>query len=393
MAKSNRIATNRNNTENWVKMASLLVQIDGTGGVQGVPFCVWGPPAAAKSAKLKAIGRVLGKKVKVFLGSSAEPTDLAIPVPDLERGTVRRLVQSWAKDLKEEGGILFLDEASSSPPAMQAALMSVTHDRMMGDEDISNVAVVMAANPVDIAAGGNEIALPMLNRMLHMFVQTPPAKEVGQYLSGEFAGNDTDSQLKVPVLDPDRYKRELFRVGVIQQAFLSRKSGVFEVDLKGIVPSIEPAFPSPRSWELGMRAFAAGVAVDDVELATEMLACAVGDGVAGEFSAFRTAVDLPDTEALLDGRIKWTPDPARADRTMTVLLGVAAEAIRRMKETDIERAWDLLTVVGDAKDLAIPAAENLTTIRTAQFKGKKVPKMGPVEARVKIAIGQYMVRE
>ena len=99
MAKANRIATNRNNTENWVKMASLLVQIDGTGGVQGVPFCVWGPPAAAKSAKLKAIGRVLGKKVKVFLGSSAEPTDLAIPVPDLERGTVRRLVQSWAKDL------------------------------------------------------------------------------------------------------------------------------------------------------------------------------------------------------------------------------------------------------------------------------------------------------
>ena len=62
--------------------------------------------------------------------------------------------------LAEAGrGLLFLDELSTAPPAVQAALLRVVLERVVGDLTLPDeVAVVAAANPPDQAADGWDLS-------------------------------------------------------------------------------------------------------------------------------------------------------------------------------------------------------------------------------------------
>ena len=97
------------------------------------PTLIWGPPGVGKTQYVEGLGRALGLPVEVVIASIREPSDFG-GLPILENGGVRLAPPAWACRLEEAGaGILFIDEISTAPPAVQAALLRVVLDRVVGE--------------------------------------------------------------------------------------------------------------------------------------------------------------------------------------------------------------------------------------------------------------------
>jgi MoxR-like ATPase len=128
----------------------------------GVPVLIWGPPGVGKTAAILALGCRLGLPVEVVIASIREPTDFA-GLPVVHDGEVRFAPPAWARRLAAAGkGILVLDEISTAPPAVQAALLRVVLDRVVGDLPLPPaVTIVAAANPPDMTAGGGTWRRPL----------------------------------------------------------------------------------------------------------------------------------------------------------------------------------------------------------------------------------------
>ena len=67
------------------------------------------------------------------MGSRREKRDIAGKKFEIE-GTVRLAPPQWAKRLQDQPeGLLFLDELTTSPPAVQAAMLRVVLERVVGE--------------------------------------------------------------------------------------------------------------------------------------------------------------------------------------------------------------------------------------------------------------------
>ena len=94
-----------------------------------VPVVLWGAPGTGKSSVVQRLAAVMGWRCEVVIASIREPSDFAgLPIVvdgDAGRsgpGSVRFAPPTWAIALAEAGsGLLFLDEISTAPPAVQAA--------------------------------------------------------------------------------------------------------------------------------------------------------------------------------------------------------------------------------------------------------------------------------
>ncbi|MPY96333.1 MAG: AAA domain-containing protein, partial [Acidimicrobiia bacterium] len=135
----------------------------------GVPVLLWGAPGTGKTSALRAMAGAAGLPCEVVIASIREPSDFA-GLPIVVDGDVRFAPPAWARRLAEAGeGLLFLDELSTTPPAVQAALLRVVLERVVGDLALPEaVAVVAAANPPEQAADGWDLSPPLANRFCHL---------------------------------------------------------------------------------------------------------------------------------------------------------------------------------------------------------------------------------
>ena len=98
---------------------------------------LWSKPGIGKTQMVKKLGRILNKKVVTLIGSIVDPTDLGgIPVvskvkvtnPDGTEAIHQVLDYAHLKTLevlKEPGNILFVDELTTCPLGVQAALLQI----------------------------------------------------------------------------------------------------------------------------------------------------------------------------------------------------------------------------------------------------------------------------
>ncbi len=331
----------------------------------GVPVLLWGSPGTGKTSAVVALGEALEWPVETVIGSIREPSDFA-GLPVVIDGSVRLSPPAWATRLSEAGvGLLFLDELTTAPPAVQAAMLRVVLERVVGDTKLpAGVRVVAAANPPDEAADGWELAAPLANRLVHLDWPID-GKRIAKGLAVGFPR---------PVLagienPPSTAQTMAARAAV--GAFLEVRPPL-ALQLPRSAADAGRGWPSPRSWEGVARLLAACEAAHASEAARAVLVeGAVGDGAALEFLAWLEHLDLPDPESVLADPDSFVL-PERSDRAFAVLTAVASVAVADGSHERWQQAWRVVARAADgAPDVATLVARTLAAHRPA---GAEVPE-------------------
>jgi len=343
----------------------------GYGGRWGLPLLLWGDPGIGKTSMLRALSTECGLPHKTLLGSTADPTDFGgIPTTPVDGSRfVRTLLPGWLEDVAgwpDGGGVVTFDELTCVPAAQQAAMLGTVLEGTAGDYRMhSRVRVVAAANPVEQAAGGQALALPMGNRFGHFHVAPVEIDDWLSILHGEVeTGASVDPlALEAEVLDQwsRHYDTAVAQVG----AFLRRRPTLRQQTPTPREVEDEGAWASLRSWELCMRALAGGRIHSLSPSALDcLLAAYVGHKTAVQFSAWLRDADLPDPLDVLDATgTLWALDPMRPDRTHAVLDACTSLVLRDQSDAKIPRARRLWCILegfpADQQDLALDSALRL----------------------------------
>ncbi|GIH94261.1 AAA family ATPase [Planobispora siamensis] len=320
-----------------------------------LPVIVWGAPGTGKTSAVTALGTAAGLPVEVVVGSIREPSDFS-GLPVLREGGTWFAPPRWAERLAAEGGgLLFLDELTTAPPAVQAAMLRVVLERAVGDLTLpEEVRIVAAANPPDQAADGWDLSAPLANRLIHLD-WTVSAEDIAEGFAGGFPVPEFD-------LKDTAGPAEVASARALVGAFLRVRP-----ELVLAVPDSPDragrGWPSPRSWETAARAVAAceHMGVGEPVLA-ELVLGAVGEAAGFELLSWRRDLDLPDPETLLNDPGARLPE--RLDRLHALLGAVVAYAHSDGTAGTWERAWTVVArVARTAPDVAATAARSLARSR------------------------------
>jgi hypothetical protein len=327
-----------------------------------LPVLLWGEPGIGKTAALNRLAEALDLPLTTVIASVHEPSDFAgLPVvgDDPAEQGVPMAPPDWAVHLARAGrGLLFLDELSTAPPAVQAALLRVVLERRVGALRLPpGIRIVAAANPRSSAADGWELSPPLANRFVHL-QWTHDHDVVVRGLGG------TWPKATLPRLDPDRLPGAVTFARRAVCGLLTARPGLVHR-----LPASEARrggpWPSPRSWEMALRLVAFATAADTSrDVLSLLVRGTVGDGPGLELLAAMDRMDLPDPETLLaDPQAAVLPE--RGDLRQTVLDGVV-EAVRRQPERSRwDAAWSLLVraLETGAPDLVVVPAATLAALR------------------------------
>ncbi|MGV9881516.1 AAA family ATPase [Streptomyces sp. NPDC003006] len=331
-----------------------------------LPVLLWGEPGIGKTAAIAQLATSLDLPLTTVIASVHEPSDFSgLPIvgDDPAEQGVPMAPPDWAVRLVRAGrGLLFLDELSTAPPAVQAALLRLVLERRIGALRLPpGVRIVAAANPRSSAADGWELSPPLANRFVHL-QWTHDHEVVVRGLGG------TWPRATLPRLAPQKLPEAADFARRAVCGLLAARPGLVHR-----LPSGEArrggAWPSPRSWETALRLIAfATAAGSSREVLSLLVRGAVGDGPGLELLAGLDRMDLPDPEVLLADPA-GAALPERGDLRQAVLDGVV-EAVRgRPEKSRWDAAWALLVraVETGAPDLVVVPATTLASLRRADW--------------------------
>jgi hypothetical protein len=321
-----------------------------------VPVLLWGAPGTGKTSAIRAMAAAMGWPCETVIASIREPSDFA-GLPVVAGNQVHMAPPAWARRLAEAGdGILFLDEISTAPPAVQAALLRVVFERVVGDLALGDgIVMVAAANPPEQAADGWELTAPLANRFCHLDWTVDSATLAQGIMSGW-------PPAAVPRL-PAGWEAHLPVARGVVAAFIAVRP-----TLACQVPT-DPgqagrAWPSPRTWEMAARLWAAATAAEaTTEVQTALVTGAVGEGAGIELLMWHLEMDLPDPEDVLADTEGFRL-PERGDRAYAVLSAVAAAVAANPTGERWLAGWRVLGKATEkAPDIAAVAARVLSRCR------------------------------
>ncbi|MGW4054624.1 AAA family ATPase [Streptomyces sp. NPDC004779] len=330
------------------------------------PVLLWGEPGIGKSAGMEQLAAALGVRLETVVASVHEPSDFAgLPVVGDDPATtgVPMAPPDWAVRLATTGhGLLFLDELSSAPPAVQAALLRVVLERKVGSLALPpSIRIVAAANPPSSAADGWHLTPPLANRFVHLDWTHDP-RTVARGMAG------TWPETVLPGVDPARISGAIARARGVISGFLTARPGLAH-HMPSAAEGRGRAWPSPRTWEMALRLLATGYASGagrDAQSAA--LIGAVGEAAGIELVSYLEHLDLPDPD-----RVLADPDafalPERGDRQLAFLIAVVAAVQSEPTRPRWEAGWEVLAKAVDAgvPDVAARAAGDLAALREPQW--------------------------
>ena len=233
-------------------------------GTWGLPLMLWGDPGVSKSATILALGRRWRLPIEELCpGERGEGQFGVVPVPS---GTNGEAVLSypppeWVRNLRTEHGecgIVFLDEITTAPPALQPALLGLIQRRRIGAHAFGpRVRVLGAANPSGQAAGGWDLAPPVANRLGHMDWGSPDAEAWGAWLIGGQEDEAAHDPLAREAEVWGQWPAAWAGARGIVSGFIRRRPELLHKMPPDGDPAQSRAWPSPRTGEYAARALAA----------------------------------------------------------------------------------------------------------------------------------------
>lgn len=346
----------------------------------GLPLLFWGPPGVAKSDIIEEVGRGWGLHCESL--SPGERGDGAFGVTPVPQKTKSgRMVLSYPMpdyvdlfDEDEGRGVIFVDEMTTAPRAVQPALLGLFQARRLGGGKLpTGVRVLAAANPLGSAASGHDLSKANANRCGHIDWDAPDATEWTQYLITQDAkamgqtvhkiGDAAKEETRVLNL----WDNEHAKAKGLIAGFIKRRPDLLHCEPKDEDPQASRQWASRRTWDLTTRAIA-GAAIHGLSEPEEMelIASFVGAGPSVELFTYRNYADLPDPLDVLDGKVAWEPDEMRVDRTMAVMSACAAVILSPSSAKGKEHAervvmmWKQLSkLTKDMRDIALVSGEPL----------------------------------
>ena len=331
----------------------------------GLPIMYWGEPGIAKTDIIEAVCTRAGLYCETV--SPAEYGEGAFGVVGVPHkdGFLHFPPPEIVKRVKQhERSVIYLDEFSCAPPALEPYLMAILLAKRWGGTKLGRgVRVIGSANPPNCAARGFRPSLPTANRMGHIDWEAPTPDDWCDWVMG--AIDDTAPK----PLDAGAEEARVLRAWDIPWAMVrgqvtafirSKSDSLHKMGEKG--QSGNYAWPSMRTWEMAMRALASSEVHHLSEVDSEMFARSfVGLGVFEEFVDYRKTLDLPNPKDLLEGRINFKHNPRRLDITYAVLSSCATYTVNTKKKDYADALQDIMLdqVADKSADLCWPASKIL----------------------------------
>lgn len=342
------------------------------------PVIIWDDPGSGKSSYLRALALAFDLPIEVVIAALREPSDFA-GLPVIRPDGVSLEPPAWARRLAKAGrGILCLDECSTAPPAVQAALLRVIQERVVGDLVLPpDIAIVAIANPPKSAAGGWDLTPPAANRFVHLSWQMDSTTWAEGMRSGF-------KNFAIMPTVPEKWAENIPRAVVEITGFIQMARPDYLRIMPKDAASAGKAFPTPRTWDKAARLLAiseATLGTAELDVKAQLIGGAVGEGPALEFLTWRRKLDLPNPEELLKdpSSFKLT---GQDDKDFTIMTSVVAAFGSRPTPKRWDSAWKVLSAAVAAKkpDLAAAAGKALLDLRPGSdyIINDSVATLGPI---------------
>lgn len=286
------------------------------GGI-GIPVILWGKPGVGKSSFIEALASE-DLKVLTLIASIHDPTDFS-GLPIHVEGKVKYALPEWVELFEGyKKGILFLDELSTAPPSVQAALLRVVLERKVGFHELpEQVRIVAAANPPDLMVGGWELSPPLRNRFIHLSWDISTDLYLHALQHGWAVG-------ALPEIDTTQHTKLLPNWKLLISAFLKLSPNL----LHASPDDNRQGFASPRTWDFAACLLASCELLDLAPIngnagatsCIELVRGCLGEGIAIAFLEFLRNIKLPDPAAILEGKIALDI-PTLNDSELYVIFG------------------------------------------------------------------------
>ena len=347
-----------------------------------VPALLWGEPGIGKTQRIAQMAASHDFFMEIIIASTRDPSDFS-GLPYRTDSGVAMSPPAWAiraneATKKHPMSVVFLDEISTAPPSVQAAVLRIFGEKVAGEYKMNDqVALIAAANPPECAAGGWELAPPMANRFAHFSVEPDADAWVKWALSGQ-----NDKSQKWPRLPKGWDDGIRAQLGIISAYVQTRPQALHQMPGGKHSNSKEDAdagraWASPRSWHNSAILLAACEAVGATnDIKQVSIAATIGAANALEYLTWRRNLDLPDpAEVLKNPKLITEKILKRADLIWATMSSVVSYVVSEsQKNPDIwYKSWDVMGKLLEAnkKDLVTVFATPLFRAKPADLK--KVP--------------------
>lgn len=409
----------------WMSLFVKGLKMNGR-TARGLPYALMGDPGTAKTSIVGQLCRVAGIELHTIISSLRTPSDfLGLPVPDsVPRSDANaRLLNvgenyltcvkyapaaDFMRAATAKRSLVFFDEANCVQEDVMAAELRVVLERTVGELHLGeNTRIALALNDPRDTSGATEFSLAMSNRIATIKwpvagvsswfafmtgAQEAPTTHVVQV--GANSVNVLDAEVQEGLVDYLWSRAYASALGAVS-AFLNRNTPAFHRKPASPAEAVN-GWASGRSWTFFTHALAGcllyGFAPSSAEFRIA-LSGVVGEGGFREFLTYSSSLDLPSPVDVLEGRVVFTHNPARLDRSSAIISSCTALVLSTPgNQVWLDKLWEIIdafTANQSTPDLVVESVRLLNAANRFGAHGatmRTMSKLGQISQATGIKI-------